>query len=74
MHPVSLAGCARCFSGVINFRLTGSATQAVVLQASTNLFDWAPVITNNDATIPLNCLWGLATNPPVEFYRLIRKP
>ena len=61
-------------SGVINFRLTGSATQAVVLQASTNLFDWAPVITNNDATIPLNCLWGLATNPPVEFYRLIRKP
>ena len=61
-------------SGVLNFQLTGSATQAVVLQGSTNLKVWYPILTNTDVTMPVIYLQGMSTSPPSGFFRLVPMP
>ncbi len=53
-----------------SFRVTGSATQAMVLQLSTNLSLWTPLYTNPTPLLPISYL---DTNSPVRtkgFYRL----
>jgi hypothetical protein len=51
------------------FRLTGSATQATVLQLSTNLTSWLPLFTNPNSSVPINYLDTNAAARDRGFYR-----
>jgi hypothetical protein len=46
-----------------NFRISGSATQAVVLLSSTNLTSWKPLYTNRTSLLPVDYL---DTNSPTR--------
>ena len=54
--------------------IIATATQAVVLQFSTNLNlnTWTPILTNTDLSVPITFFQGLSTSPPAQFYRLIK--
>jgi hypothetical protein len=52
------------------FRASGSATQTVVLQLSTNLSLWTPLYTNPTPLLPVNFLDTNSATRPKGFYRL----
>ena len=52
------------------FRVTGSATEAMVLQSSTNLFVWNPLYTNSTPLLPINYLDTNSAKHTQGFYRL----
>jgi hypothetical protein len=54
--------------------LTGSATQTMVLQLSTNLEEWAPLHTNTTPLLPISFTDRDATNRNEGFYRLLPWP
>jgi len=56
-------------SGAPAFRLTGSATQAILLQLSTNLTSWTPLWTNPNPSVPINYLDTNAAARSRGFYR-----
>ena len=53
-----------------NFRISGSTTQAVMLQLSTNLTSWVPVYTNPTPLLPVNYLDTNSVKRAEGFYRL----
>ena len=53
-----------------NFRVSGSATQAMVLQLSTNLSLWNPLYTNATPLLPINYLDTNSLKRAKGFYRL----
>ena len=55
--------------GPVNYRITGSATQAVVLQLSTDLAVWTGLFTNLDSTAAINFLDRNASGRSSGFYR-----
>ncbi|MGD0744878.1 MAG: hypothetical protein ABSA45_06955 [Verrucomicrobiota bacterium] len=62
-------------SGQVQFTLSGAAGRTYVVQASTNLVDWAPICTN---VAPISGLLQFvdpkATNYPSRFYRTVTGP
>ena len=60
--------------GPVNYRVTGSATQAVVLQLSTDLTVWTGLFTNFDSTAAINYLDRNAGGRSSGFYRWKRYP
>ena len=59
-------------SNTVEFRLTGEADISYVVEASTNLLDWAPATTNTSAEI--SWVISLETNAEQSFYRAWREP
>jgi hypothetical protein len=57
-----------------NVRISGSATQAVVLLSSTNLTSWKSLYTNPSPLLPINYLDTNLLTRPNGFYRLKRWP
>jgi hypothetical protein len=53
-----------------NFRLSGSATQAMVLQLSTNLSLWTPLWTNTTPLLPVSFLDTNSVSRNKAYYRL----
>ena len=51
------------------FNVSGTAGQTIVVDGSTNLVDWTPLITNIANGIPINFLDPTSTNFPGRFYR-----
>jgi hypothetical protein len=51
-------------------RVSGSATQAVVLQLSTNMNQWAPVLTNTTPLLPVSFVDTNTSKRPNGFYQL----
>jgi MBG domain (YGX type)/Calx-beta domain/PKD domain len=68
--PLTLSVTLEPSGHPVQYRLMSSSTQAVALQASTNLRNWVAIISNQNA--PLNYVSSLATNPPSRFFRLMR--
>jgi hypothetical protein len=56
-------------AGQFGFDLTGIAGQAVVIEASTNLLNWAAISTNTLGSSPLYFNDPASTTVPVRFYR-----
>jgi len=67
---VSVAAPLRLGPEAGSFRLSGSATQAIVLQLSTNLAVWTPLYTNPTPLLPINFLDTNAPHRPNAFYQL----
>ncbi len=61
-------------AGVFGFSVTGSAGQTYLVQASTNLIDWATLFTTNPATLPFVWSDAAAGNFPKRFYRIQLEP
>ena len=57
-------------SGMPNFRVTGRATQARVMEGSTNLTLWTPLYTNSDPSVPIAYLDTNSYSRSKGFYRL----
>jgi len=55
--------------GPVNYRLTGSDTQAIVLQLSADLANWTGLFTNLDSTAAINFLDRNASARSSGFYR-----
>ena len=53
-----------------NFRISGSATQAVVLLSSTNLTSWKPLYTNRTSLLPVDHLDTNSPTRPNGYYQL----
>ena len=66
--PLTLSPSAR------GWQLNGSATQAVVLQASTNLALWTPLLTNTSPLLPISFLDTNSASRSKSFYRFQAAP
>ncbi|MGH7969183.1 MAG: chitobiase/beta-hexosaminidase C-terminal domain-containing protein, partial [Limisphaerales bacterium] len=65
---------AETFSnGVLQMTLLGSAGSNYVLQASTNLQDWVPLLTNSAQTNVLFFIDPKSSNYPDRFYRVLQR-
>jgi hypothetical protein len=73
LPQLMLDSAARLASGAIIFRVTGNAPQGFVLQSSTNLLNWTPVLTNS---LVSGQFWytNFSTVMPYSFYRAITPP
>jgi hypothetical protein len=60
--------------GPRNFRLKGSATNAVILDLSTNLSTWRAIFTNENPDVQVNFLDSTTSQRPRSFYRLRARP
>jgi hypothetical protein len=56
-------------NGQFGFTLTGSAGQTVVVEGSTNLWNWIPLQTNSLGTLPWHFSDPTSSNRPARFYR-----
>jgi uncharacterized repeat protein (TIGR01451 family) len=61
---VSLSG------GLLQFMVTGAPGQSYVIESSSNLVSWIPVLTNTGTFTFTNCV----TNNPQLFYRVVQLP
>lgn len=61
-------------NGLLLFQLTGQTGDTVVIQASTNLVDWAAIGTNTFSGSALIFIDGDAASYPSRFYRTVRNP
>ncbi|HWD91725.1 MAG TPA: chitobiase/beta-hexosaminidase C-terminal domain-containing protein, partial [Verrucomicrobiae bacterium] len=59
--------------GVFQLGLSGAAGNRYVLQASTNLVDWAPIATNMATTNLFNLMDSNAAGFPSRFYRVLQQ-
>jgi len=60
-------------NGMFQMQLLGSAGSNYVLQASTNLYNWTPLVTNAAATNLLYFLDPHSSNYPSRFYRVLQQ-
>jgi hypothetical protein len=60
--------------GKFAFRIVGTAPQGVVVQSSTNLSNWAPVVTNSLVGGQLWYTNSAAGSSPRKFYRATTPP
>jgi hypothetical protein len=61
-------------NGVFMLELSGLPGQSFVIQSSTNLVDWVPVLTNTPDTSPFYETVPRATNSWSTFYRAVVQP
>ena len=57
-------------SNRFGFKLSGSAGQVVIVEASANLISWTPVATNSLGATPVYFSEPYSGNLPKRFYRL----
>jgi len=67
-------GFAENVNGALQFRLNGSATEAALLQATTNFAQWQPLFTNQMPNAPFIFTDTTASNRPLRFYRVVPAP
>jgi hypothetical protein len=67
--PVTLSSPGINLGGNFVFTLNGTAGQILVLQSSTNLFEWIPLNTNTVTSGTINFTNPPNTNYPNQFYR-----
>jgi len=61
--------------GPVQFTLTGAAGRTYVVQASTDMINWVPILTNSTpASGLLQFIDSKATNYPARFYRTVLVP
>jgi len=62
-------------AGLFHLRLNGLAQYAsVVIECSTNLSHWSPVLTNSSSVNPFEFSLPFATNNGALFYRAVARP
>ena len=61
-------------NGAFQMMIAGATGKTYVLQASTNLFNWAPIATNVPASTPFTVSDPNATNFNHRFYRAVLTP
>jgi uncharacterized repeat protein (TIGR03806 family) len=61
-------------NGVFQMKFAGPTGSNYVLQFSTNLTQWTPIVTNTPGTSPFIFTDPGASNSPYRFYRAIQKP
>jgi hypothetical protein len=62
-------GSAPALAGQIGFSISGSAGPDYILQTSTDLVDWQPLLTTNPAALPFTLTVPHGTEPQ-RFYRI----
>jgi mono/diheme cytochrome c family protein len=60
-------------NGMFTLQLSGAPGQPFVIQTSTNLVNWIPLLTNLPAASPFSVTDAGASNNPTRFYRAIQK-
>ena len=70
----NLTGTAFSNIGAFQLELTGLIGKNYILQTTTNLVNWTPLLTNTTTAIPFYLTDPGATNFPYRFYRAIQSP
>jgi hypothetical protein len=68
--PPQLSSSYNSAAGIFQLTVSGSNGQSVILQTSTNLFNWVPISTN---LVPFTNFFTV-TNYPAQFYRAVVGP
>lgn len=66
----AFTGFERLAGGQFELRVVAPAGPAYTIEASTNLFDWLPIVTNSTPAPPFDFIDADATNFPRRFYRV----
>jgi hypothetical protein len=61
-------------NGMFTMQISGLPGQSYVIQTSTDLVNWAPLLTNAAATSPFTAVDTGVTNGVDKFYRAVSKP
>jgi hypothetical protein len=69
-----IASGAVTANGGFQLQLSGISAQTYILQASTDLVNWIPIITNTPTVSPFIVIDMNATNFPQRFYRALPQP
>lgn len=73
--PPQLSGSLSGTGGAFQFTVTGQSGQSYIIQASTNLVNWAPIFTNQSPyASPFTFVDPNATNYVNRFYRVVTGP
>src|SRR5439155_23545742 len=72
VNPTSpiFTGFERPSDGRFTLHVVAPAGPAYVIEASTNLFNWLPIVTNLSPANPFNFIDGDAPGYPQRFYRV----
>ncbi len=67
-------GAAGFSNGIFAMQISGLLSQSYVIQSSTDLLNWIPLLTNVVVTNPFSVVDSAATNYRNQFYRAVQKP
>ena len=67
--PLEVSYALTQAGGERSFRVTGTISQPIVLQRSSDLRSWTPVYTNAVANTPFEFIGPVAGSSPSRFYR-----
>ncbi|MBI2927215.1 MAG: Ig-like domain-containing protein, partial [Verrucomicrobia bacterium] len=73
-EPLQLGAVSFEPTGQLQFELAGQPGSALVIEASTNLIEWVPLVRTNLATGRFNFVDEPAANVPWRFYRALYVP
>jgi uncharacterized repeat protein (TIGR03806 family) len=71
---VSFTSAGSFTNGMFEMQISGLPGQSYIIQTSTDLVSWIPLMTNVSATSPFSVVDSGATNNPFRFYRAVQKP
>lgn len=73
-EPLALTAAVEPGQALVTFALTGPPHQDFVIESSTNLLDWAPVISNRLGEQPFEFTETLGAAPGFRFFRAVGRP
>jgi hypothetical protein len=71
-ESMRLVSVERRTDGLVRLVLTGRPLENAVVEASTNMVTWGPILTNSAQAGPIELTDADATNHPARFYRALR--